>query len=266
VSDVAAFESTGGGARRSIAWSALAGEALGDEGRRTVGGTWLERMRQEHLAVGAFALLARELAAEGCEPIVLALVTRASCDEVRHAEICRRFAVELLGADAVPASFRGLPKVPMHAGSPPADRVLLHVVEMCCLSETLTGVYFTEMLARTTDPVAREAIESLLEDEIDHGRVGWAYVAGRARDGALHGLAEALPAMLDRTFRGMLGARRPATGGNDDARLETCGYLGARAGADVYRRTLRDVILPGFEQLGVELGPARARVRERGWL
>ena len=54
----------------------------------------------------------------------------------------------------------------------PRDRVLLHVVEMCCMSETLTGVYFTEMLARTTDVVAREAIESLLEDEIDHGRVG----------------------------------------------------------------------------------------------
>ncbi len=264
MSDIAAFESTGGGARRSIAWSALDGEALGDAGRRTVGATWLERMKQEHLAVGAFALLARELAAEGCESVVLSLVTRAACDEVRHAEICRRFAVELLGGDAVPAGFRGLPKVPMHAGAPSADRVLFHVVEMCCLSETLTGVYFTEMLARTTDPVAREAIESLLEDEIDHGRVGWAYLAGRARDGALHGLADALPAMLDRTFRGTLGARSRASS-DDDSRLETCAYLGPRAGADVYRRALRDVILPGFEQLGVDLGPARAKVRERAW-
>jgi hypothetical protein len=266
VSDVAAFQSTGGGARRAIAWSELGAGALGREGRRTVGATWLERMKQEHLAVGAFALLARELAAHGCEPVVLSLVTRASCDEVRHAEICRRFAVELLGAAAVPASFRGLPRVPMHAGAPPGDRVLFHVVEMCCMSETLTGVYFTEMLARTTDDVAREAIESLLEDEIDHGRVGWAYLAGRARDGALHGLAEALPAMLERTFRGMLGSRQAAPDGDDDARLETCGYLGRRAGVEVYRRALRDVILPGFDQLGVDLRPARARVRERRWL
>jgi hypothetical protein len=266
VTDVTAFESTGGGARRVIAWTELGADALGDEGRRRVGATWLERMKQEHLAVGAFSLLARELAAEGCEPIVLSLVTRAACDEVRHAEICRRFAVELLGADVVPASFRGLPKVPMHAGAPPGDRVLFHVVEMCCLSETLTGVYFTEMLSRTTDLVAREAIESLLEDEIDHGRVGWAYLAGRARDGALHGLADVLPAMLDRTFRGMLGPRPAASSGNDDAKLETCGYLGPRAGAEVYRRALRDVILPGFEQVGVDLEHAQARVRERGWL
>jgi hypothetical protein len=265
VSDVAGLESTGGGARRTIAWGALGAEALGPEGRRIVGATWLGRMKQEHLAVGAFALLARELAGQGCDSVVLSLVTRASCDEVRHAEICRRFAVALLGPEAVPASFRGLPKVPMHPGAAPEDRVLYHVVEMCCMSETLTGVYFTEMLARTTDAVAREAIESLLEDEIDHGRVGWAYLGARVRDGATRGLAEALPAMLTRTFAGVLGAKEAATG-EDDPKLETCGYLGPRAGADVYRRALRDVILPGFEGLGVDLGPARKLVRERRWL
>jgi hypothetical protein len=164
----------------------------------------------------------------------------------------------------VPRAWRGLPRIPMHPGVDGGTRALLHVVEMCCLSETLTGVYFTEMLARTTDAVAREAIESLLEDEIDHGRVGWAYLAARSRDGTVHGLGEALPAMLTRTFRGTLES--PAAKQADDARLEACGYLGPSAGAEVYRRALRDVILPGFEQLGVELGPSRALVRERGWI
>jgi hypothetical protein len=265
VSDVGAFESTGGGARRALAWENLDAETLGDEGRRTVGATWLGRMKQEHLAVGAFALLARELAEEGCEPVVLSLVTRASCDEVRHAEICRRFAVELLGPGAVPASFRGLPKVPMHARATRADRVLFHVVEMCCMSETLTGVYFTEMLARTKDVVAREAIESLLEDEIDHGRVGWAYLAQRSRGGPIDGLGEALPAMLERTFQGVLGPS-PEAQAADDPRLEALAYLGPRAGADVYRRSLREVILPGFEELGVDLRASRAMLRERGWM
>jgi hypothetical protein len=36
----------------------------------------------------------------------------------------------------------------------------------------MAGVYFTDMIARTTDPVARGAVESLLEDEVHHGRVG----------------------------------------------------------------------------------------------
>jgi len=263
--DVASLASTGGGARRTIAWAELDAASLGAEGRRAVGATWRERMRQEHLAVGAFALLARELAEQGCDPVVLSLVTRAACDEVRHAEICRRFAVRLLGDDAVPARFKGLPRVPGHAGANAADRALLHVVEMCCLSETLTGVYFTEMLARTTDPVAREAIESLLEDEIDHGRVGWAYLAERTHERSAGALAAALPAMLDRTFRGVLGGAREAATRVDDARLETCAYLGPRVAADVYARALRDVILPGFEQLGVDLAPSRALLRERRW-
>jgi hypothetical protein len=251
------------GARRNIAWDRLDARALGDRGRAVVGAAWRERMRQEHLAVGAFALLARELAEEGCSSVVLSLVTRAASDEVRHAEICRLFATALLGERQVPARFRGLPKVPMHEGATRAERVLYHVVEMCCLSETLTGVYFTEMIARCTDPVAREAVESLLEDEVDHGRVGWAYLAERARERRLGGLARILPAMLDRNFRAVLGAARRAPG--DDSKLEQCAYLGARAGADVYSRALHDVILPGFEEVGVDLGPARALVCERGW-
>jgi hypothetical protein len=31
------------------------------------------------------------------------------------------------------------------------------------------------------------------------------------------------------------------------------------------RQTLHEVILPGFETLGVDLGPAVARVRSEGW-
>jgi hypothetical protein len=247
------------GARRNIAWDRLDARALGPRGRAVVGASWRERMRQEHLAVGAFALLARELAEEGCSSVVLSLVTRAASDEVRHADICRQFAVALLGESEVPARLRGLPRVPMHEGATRPERALYHVVEMCCLSETLTGVFFTEMIARTTDPVAREAVESLLEDEIDHGRVGWAYLAERARERRLGGLAKQLPAMLDRTFSPVLGAvARKRT--DDDARLEKFGWLGARAAADVYARTLVDVILPGFEELGVDLGPARAYV------
>jgi hypothetical protein len=257
--------SGGGGARREIAWAELDASALGDAGRRTVGATWRERMKQEHLAVGAFALLAQELAEEGADPIVLSLVTRASADEVRHAEVCKSFAIALLGEASVEPRLRGLPRVPGHETASSRARVLFHLVEMCCLSETLTGVYLTEMLARTTDPVARAAVESLLEDEIDHGRVGWAYLSARVKEGPTEGLAAALPAMIDRTFRGVLSAAQRSSE-REDATLEACAYLSSKVAGDVYRRTLRDVILPGFETLGVDLGPTRALVRARGWL
>jgi hypothetical protein len=254
-----------GGARRRIPWDDWDTSALDAAARARVGGVWRERQRQEHLAVGAFAFITAELAAEGCEPVVLALTARAAADEVRHAEVCRRLAAGFLGEDAVPARLHGAPTVPRHEGVAAGDRVLFHVVEMCCLSETFTGVYLTEMLARAQHPVARAAVESLLEDEIDHGRVGWAYLATRAAERRVAGLAEALPGMLDRTIGRVLRACRGAPE-PDDAAREAFGFLGNDAGAAIFTRTLGDVILPGLELLGVDQGPARAAIAAGGWL
>jgi hypothetical protein len=255
----------GPGAAGRIAWEEMDTGRLGADDRAIVGATWRERMKQEHLAVGAFALLAQELAEVGCGEVELFLVARAASDEVRHAEICRRLAVALLGEAQVPRRFRGLPRIPRHDDADPGTRALLHVVEMCCLSETLTGVYLTEMLARATEPVARAAVKSLLADEIDHGRVGWAYLASRARERTTRDLAEALPAMLDRTFDAVLSRARRAEP-KDDTGREALGYLSAQAAGVVYQQALDEVILPGFETLNIDLTAAKARIQERGWL
>jgi hypothetical protein len=243
-------------ARRSIAWDAIedAAGALPERARAVIGGTWRERMRQEHLAVGAFAQLTQELASVGCDAAVLELVARASSDEVRHAEICRRVATAMLGEKAVPRAWRGLPRIPMHPRVDVGTRALLHVVEMCCLSETLTGVFFTEMHSRATHPAMRAVIESLLEDEIDHGRVGWAYLGARAQAGALDGLAPALPAMLDRTFGRVLRALGSV---EDDDSMEAFGYIREGSSAPIFRRALRDVVVPGFELLRIDLSASR---------
>jgi hypothetical protein len=220
-------------------------------------------MKQEHLAVGAFALLTQELAQVGCEPVVLSLIARAAADEIRHAEVCRQMAMALLGGAAVPARYRGLPKIPAQKETSPADRALLHVVEMCCLSESITAVYFTEMISRASHPVAKAAVESLLEDEIDHSRVGWAYLASRASAKTTTGLAEAMPAMLERTV-GRAIAELGVTDDQDDPAMEAFGYLSNTTGARVVRQAFRDVILPGVEQLGVDTGPARAWAKTCG--
>jgi len=233
---------------RPIAWSELDASGLAPERRAVVAATWKDRARQEHLAVGAFSLVAQELAAIGADPIVLALATKAAWDEVRHTDICRRMALAL-GAE-VPSAWRGVPKVPMHGDADPKTRTLLHVVEMCCLSETLTGVYFTEMQKRATNPIARAVVASLLEDELDHGRLGWAYLAARKRDGTLEGLEGALPQMIERTIG---RAKTPREGGDDDPAMEAFGFLGNRATRETIDRALHEVIEPGFAELGVKI-------------
>jgi hypothetical protein len=256
-----------GGARRAIPWDALDPAELAPEDRRALGERWKARREQEHLAVGAFAELAFELAAVGGEPVVLGMLTRAAWDEVRHAEICRRAAALFLGEGAVSAQHRGVPQAPPHADVPAEERALFHVVEMCCLSETFTGVYLTETLARTTHPTMRAVVESLLEDEIDHGRVGWAHLAvvrARSNGAALGGLARALPDMLDRTIGRVLRLVASDPEAERSARSAR-GHLANDACGPLARRTLREVILPGFESLGVDLGPAQAKIRDAGW-
>jgi hypothetical protein len=256
-----------GGARRAIPWEALDPAELAPEDRRAMGERWKARREQEHLAVGAFAQLAFEVAAVGSEPVVLGMLTRAAWDEVRHAEICRRVAALFLGEDAVPAQHRGVPHPPAHADVSAEERALFHVVEMCCLSETFTGVYLTETLARTTHPTMRAVIESLLEDEIDHGRVGWAHLAAlraQSGDAAFGGLARALPVMLDRT----IGRLLHIVAADPEPERSACtarGHMANDACGPLVRSTLREVILPGFEAVGVDLGPAQAKIRDAGW-
>lgn len=247
----------------TVDWSRFETGRLAADKRARAGASWRLRMEQEFLAVGAFATLVHEVAAEGCDPVVLQILTRASSDEVRHAEICRRMAQGILDAE-LPTRWKGVPSIPKHATATASTRVLLHMVEMCCLSETLTGVFLTEMLSRMPAGSPRNAVESLLEDEIDHGRVGWAYLAARAQAKELAGLDAALPAMLERTVGHVMtyAATRPEA---DDPAMEAVGYLGLSASEAVYRRTLRDVILPGLDQCGVDVRRLSRLAAERGW-
>jgi len=247
----------------AIAWDDIARDAAPHRAALAkVAESWNHRSKQEHLAVGAFCQLARELAEEGCEPVVLSLLTRAANDEVRHAEICARMWSALRGERFALARFRGTPVLPTYAEHPPATRALLHVIETCCLSETFTSIAFTEMLARTTHPAARAVVQSLLGDEIDHGRVGWAYVAERAK--TLDGVSEALPEMF---VRAVGAAMKPAdlNPADDDPALERFGYLAPRTIADICRRAVHEVVVPGFAHFGVDTSDALRALQGRGW-
>ena len=46
--------------------------------------------------------------------------------------------------------------------------------------------------------------------------------------------------------------------------MEAFGYVGRTSCLAVFRRALSDVIVPGFETLGVELGPSREKLAELG--
>jgi len=239
-------------AHRAIAFNELTCADLTARQRAVLARDWQRRKQQEHLAVGAFAMLATELAADGCSEIVLSLVTRAASDEVAHAEVCGHLAEAFLGRP-LPKREKGLPKLPPHTGLSVRDRGLLHLVEMCCIGETLTTCFFTESIARTTSAPMREALTFLLEDEIDHGRVGWAHLGDSTRAERAR-VSAALPTLLERTVGWLPVAIKRAVAG--DEQLESYGYLRPSTVIDLYRTCLREVVLAGFDDLGIDIGPA----------
>jgi hypothetical protein len=229
--------------QREIPWDELGPRDLSEAHARVLGEEWHARMIQEHLAVGAFSELALELANTGCDTVVLSMVTRAAADEVRHRELCRRLASEFFG-EPVSDGYTGVPTIPQHSGASPPERALLHLVEMGCLSETFTGAYLTRMLSHAKNKAMRAAIASLLKDEIDHGRLGWAHLAASARDGRAVCVGPALPAMLERTMSGVMNAALPSA--PPDPVLESYGRITPHGAKECFAETLRDVILPGF--------------------
>src|SRR4029079_10138942 len=109
-------------------------------------------------------------------------LTRAATDEVHHADLCKRIVEKHTGKPQ-PTILMGAEDHGLDRAADPAQALLFSVVEPCCISETMTGAYFTEMLEVASHPLARAVVLSLLEDEIDHGKVGWAYLAAAKRDG-----------------------------------------------------------------------------------
>ncbi len=65
--------------------------------------------------------------------------------------------------------------------------------------------------------------------------------------------------MLDRTFGRVLRGLGPI---EDDDAMEAFGYVRDAACAAVFRRALSDVVVPGFELLGVDLSPAREVLKQ----
>jgi hypothetical protein len=233
---------------------------------------WTWRRAQEHVAVGAFCELAHGASLHGCEPAILALLTRAATDEVHHADVCRRLVEKHTGRslDVVLRASSTSVAAPSESSfanvaTETSERtLLLRIVETCCISETLTGAYFTEMLELATQPLGRAVVLALLEDEIDHGRVGWAYLASACRNGRAFDISSSLASMIERNVAPIFDAalRLPEP---DDEELDRHGYMGRTRAADVYRHAIGTILLPGFEALDLDTRDAHELVRARGW-
>ncbi len=224
---------------------------------RSLFALWSNRATLERLSEERFRRLAGELAATGAHEEVVALCARAADDEHRHAALCATMAASF--ADPALPVDRGLlveaPRDPAPAAGPPSrERVLLDMIALSCIGETFNAAYLTASLAVARDPATRDATHELLRDEVVHARLGWAHLAAeRQRGHDLAHLAARLPKLLRDAFGEDLGALYdPPEAAPDFALLSRADRVA------LFADTLRDVLLPGFEEVGVDTAPARA--------
>ena len=224
--------------------------ALAPDERTIAAAVWHGRAEAELRASGAFLHLAGVLERAGAHADLIALAWRAVDDERRHAQICAQVARAFGERRPV---LRLPVTAPRHAGASPALRDALHVIGMCALNETCGSAFLDACRGGAIGALASAALRELLADEIDHARLGWAFLAAQDRS-TKRAIESWLPRLLDGNLRAWRHRPRRAI-------TPALVAHGCPRWDDVDRAivaALRDLVLRGFDHAGVDTRAARA--------
>jgi hypothetical protein len=232
-----------------IPWDAGGAADLTGAERARLGATWLRRAEAEYLAVSTFAVLAIDLVGALAPADVLSLALRAGIDEVRHAELCLRMVERYTGERrAPPAAMSYLPDDELTDAD---DQALANTLLVSCVSET----YATQVLAATrdltTDPTAHAVLTAIYADEIQHARLGWAYLRHQIdRRGAA--AIDAAARMIPIAVRGVANVvERERPDGEVTAAVRGHGLMTPGEERRIFGACVREVLIPGFTELGI---------------
>lgn len=227
---------------------------------RSLAEIWWTQSATELRVASSFAIVQGALEGLGAEASLIALAHRAIDDEHRHAQLCLELATRYAAratSDTAPDTAPGgrtlapppaLPhQQPRHeAAASEALRRCLFVVGQCALNETFASAYLTTAHKPAASPLARAALHELLRDEIDHSRLGWAYLStlpASLRDEVSDWLLPLTIANL-REWRTSAASHAHA--------YERHGVPSAEAVRVALDEVLGEVLLPGFAHVGLD--------------
>lgn len=194
---------------------------------------WAHRAFAEAEAQAQYIRLARTLARlDPNSPFVFDLVD-ASRDEARHAALCHARAVAC-GWTHPPAATAAVWNADQRTTRATFD---LELVATFCVGESLNAVLLQEELQRVVG-AERSLTRELLRDEVRHARLGWRYLADRARSTNVPSLGGPLKKVLEEALS--RGAHHPAPAA-----------LAAPEREALLERGLREVVLPGLRRYGL---------------
>jgi hypothetical protein len=228
------------------------------DARERAAGVWAFRAQAEAIASGRFVQLGRDLADVNAPQVVVELAERAAEEEARHIQICLDL-VEGMGAHIE------APKTPefrLKENLPNKQRtVLLQMVGTSCINETVSATVLAEMMRRAESGQVHDSIQEILRDEIDHGRMGWAYVAHLAQQGEVGFVGPYLPALLEAAIEDELFDTPDPD--DPDAATICLGTLPKVERARLFQSAVADLVLPGLERFGIDTRMGRQWLKVR---
>ncbi len=226
--------------------------------RRKLAGIWLSRAAMERRVADSFTVIAQALRRRGAPEQLIQLADRSIDDEFRHAELSRVVASRFAGRE-LPAPPHLPLEVPAHKGASAELRDTLHVVGQCVLNETTATAFLETCLAHATGKLARRALKELLSDEVDHGRIGWAYLASASAE-TRDQVGRWLLPMAYLNLR--IWKEESPT---DPEHLPELSAHGAPPGEVIHEAlvdALTTLIVPGLRELGVPTAPVERWIAE----
>lgn len=226
------------------------------ERRTTLARIWFTQAATEARVASSFEIVHGSLVALRADSGLITTAKRAIDDEHRHTGLCLEMAKRYANRLDLPP----VPELPFthptHPGAESeAERHLLYVMGQCVFNETFACAYLALARDEAESPLAKAAISELLSDEIDHARIGWAYL-----ETAPKALKQRLPQWIHALAVANLGVWR-ALELNTDADLAHFGVPEAEAIEEALVSALTEVIVPGFARADVTSKSLDAWVR-----
>ncbi len=235
-----------------IPWGQTTAAQLTPPERARLAETWRRRAAAEYLAVSTFSVLAIDLVAAAAPADVLSHCVRSQLDEIRHAELAIRM-VEIYGGQRMEPP-PGMSRLPYDKAQSKLAQAVANTVLVSCVSETYATTVLTATRDLTTDPVAHAVLTSLYSDEVMHARLGWSDLRyGLERGG--DPVRDAAAAMVPRALRGVANViERERPIGEVTPAVRGHGLMTPGEERKIYSQCVREVLVAGFEALGVPCG------------
>lgn len=214
--------------------------------RAEIAHVWWMQSATELRVATSFAIVRDALAGLGAEAPLVSLAHRAVDDEHRHAALCLEMARRVRGQEPAPPPDMDAARPSHPAARNEHERRALFVIGQCALNETFASAYLSTAHKGATSPLARAALNELLKDEIDHARLGWAYLSTMPA-----ALRPAISDWLLPLTVANLREWRKSTASHD-VLLEEHGVPRADAVRVALDDVVSGVLVPGFAHVGLD--------------